>query len=121
MVQSGFPILVTPDLNRSLGFYRDLLGGTVSYAFPAEGPPVYVGLQLGSMTLGIGVDSATKTSPDGQRMSLWFYVDDCDATVESLRRGGAAITKEPQDQPWGERVAYLQDPDGNLVVVATGS
>ncbi|MEO5320606.1 VOC family protein [Arthrobacter sp. CC3] len=121
MVQSGFPILVTPDLDRLLAFYRDLLGGKISYSFPAEGPPVYVGLQLGSMALGIGVDSATKTGPDGQRISLWFYVDDCDATVESLRSGGATITKDPQDQPWGERVAYLQDPDGNLVVVATGS
>ena len=120
MVQSGFPILVTPDLDRLLAFYRDLLGGKISYAFPEEGPPVYVGLQLGSMTLGIGVDSATKTGPDGQRISLWFYVDDCDATVESLRSSGATITKDPQDQPWGERVAYLQDPDGNLVVVATG-
>ena len=24
---------------------------------------------------------------------------------------------EPADQPWGERIAYLEDPDGNLVML----
>ncbi|WP_181039005.1 VOC family protein [Arthrobacter sp. Y81] len=41
---------------------------------------------------------------------------DSTAAREQIR----TITKEPQDQPWGKRVAYLQDPDGSLVVVATG-
>ena len=39
MIESAFPIITTPDLERALGFYRDLLGGTVSFAFPPEGPP----------------------------------------------------------------------------------
>jgi lactoylglutathione lyase len=30
MFNEVFPILATPDLARSLGFYRDLLGGTVT-------------------------------------------------------------------------------------------
>jgi len=43
--------------------------------------------------------------------------DDCDAAVERLRGGGATIVEEPVDQPWGERVARVLDPDGNLVLV----
>jgi catechol 2,3-dioxygenase-like lactoylglutathione lyase family enzyme len=54
MVQSAFPIITTPDLPRALAFYEGLLGGKVSYQFPAEGDPVYVGLDLGSSHLGIG-------------------------------------------------------------------
>jgi len=27
------------------------------------------------------------------------------------------VVLEPADQPWGERVAYLADPDGNLVML----
>jgi lactoylglutathione lyase len=27
------------------------------------------------------------------------------------------IAEEPADQPWGERVARVLDPDGNLVLI----
>jgi lactoylglutathione lyase len=27
------------------------------------------------------------------------------------------VTEEPADQPWGERVARVLDPDGNEVIV----
>ncbi|WP_437577674.1 VOC family protein [Sorangium sp. So ce887] len=27
------------------------------------------------------------------------------------------IVLEPADRPWGERVAYVADPDGNLVML----
>ena len=40
MITQLFPILATHDLDRSLAFYRDLLGGTVTYEFPGgEDPP----------------------------------------------------------------------------------
>jgi uncharacterized glyoxalase superfamily protein PhnB len=28
-----------------------------------------------------------------------------------------ALLLEPTDQPWGERVAYVSDPDGNRVML----
>ena len=37
MFDEIFPILTTNDLPAALRFYRDLLGGTVTYQFPAEG------------------------------------------------------------------------------------
>lgn len=54
-----------------------------------------------------------------ERISLWLYVTDCDEAVEQLRSGGAAITAKPQDQPWGERIARVLDPDGNELIIAT--
>jgi lactoylglutathione lyase len=62
MFQELFPILVTADLPRALGFYRDLLGFEVSYQFPPDGEPAYVALDLGRSHLGIGAD------PDGNRV-----------------------------------------------------
>lgn len=50
-------------------------------------------------------------------MSLWPYKDDCDAAVARLREAGVAISEEPADQPWGERVARVLDPDGNEVII----
>ena len=45
------------------------------------------------------------------------YTDDCDALVRHLRDAGVTVTAEPEDQPWGERVARVLDPDGNEVIV----
>jgi lactoylglutathione lyase len=113
----AFPIIRTPDMGRSLGFYRDLLGGTVEYRFPREGEPEFVGLRIGDAQLGIGHAPETVPGAEGQRFSLWVYAESCDEAVERLRAGGAKVTEEPLDQPWGERVARVLDPDGNEVIV----
>jgi catechol 2,3-dioxygenase-like lactoylglutathione lyase family enzyme len=47
-VQQLFPIIATVDLERSLRFYRDVLGGVVTYTFPGpDGETVYAGLTVG--------------------------------------------------------------------------
>jgi lactoylglutathione lyase len=117
MFTTIFPIITTPDLTAALSFYRDLLGATVSYEFPGpDGQPGYVGLELGGAHLGIGRDP-TASAPPSERFSLWVYADDCDAAVERLRGGGVRILEEPADQPWGERIARVADPDGNVVII----
>lgn len=117
MFDELFPILTTPDLSRALRFYRDLLGGTVTYTFPPEGEPGYVAVQLGRSHLGIGrQDQPGDLTND--RITLWAYTDDCDAAVDKLRAAGAPVLQEPADQPWGERMATVTDPDGNRVIVA---
>jgi lactoylglutathione lyase len=119
-----FPMLSTENLERSLGFYRELLGGTETYRFPESGPPAFIVLKLGESDIGLG---AMGTAPplhgqpqrpaQGHRIELCVYVDDVDGTVEKLRAGGVPIVLEPKDQAWGERVAYVADPDGNLVML----
>jgi lactoylglutathione lyase len=121
MFTDTFPIITTPDLERSLGFYRDLLDGEVEYQFPPEGQAVYVGLNVGTSHLGIAQDEEAVAGAGGQRFALWVYAESCDAAVERLRGGGATITEEPADQPWGERVARALDPDGNQVIVGQRS
>lgn len=61
--------------------------------------------------------TGTLSGPPSARFGLWVYADDCDAAVERLRTAGVEIVEEPADQPWGERVARVLDPDGNLVIV----
>jgi lactoylglutathione lyase len=119
--QEMFPILSTPDLSRSLAFYRDLLAGEVTYQFPADGAPEFVALRYGPSSLGIAAepDDGSPRSAASIRFALWVYVDDCDAAVQRLRADGVAVMQEPADQPWGERMATVADPDGNRVMVAT--
>jgi lactoylglutathione lyase len=119
MATQLFPILATPDLQRSLAFYRDLLGGRVSYEFPGpDGAPAYVGLDIGEGShLGIGIEPAVGNPALPRPISLWIYVGDVDAMVETMRDAGVTVREEPADQPWGERVARVLDPDGNEVIL----
>jgi len=118
MFQEMFPILSTPDLPRALRFYRDLLGFEVTYRFPPEGEPQYVGLSLGASQLGIGASDVAE-APRDSVFALWVYADDCDQAVTHLRANGVTVLAEPADQPWGERMAEVSDFDGNRVIVAS--
>jgi lactoylglutathione lyase len=121
VTQEVFPILATSDLSRALAFYRDALDGEVTYKFPVDGEPQYVSLRFGTSSLGIAVQPADSPPPPSgaaASFALWAYVDDCDAAVERLRAAGVTVLEEPADQPWGERMATVTDPDGNRVMVA---
>ncbi len=110
-----FPILSTTDLPGALRFYRDLLGCVESYRFPPDGEAAYVGLRLGACDLGLTADPAAGSPTP--RFALCLYADDCDRAVEHLRAAGVAVLAEPADQPWGERMAEVADPDGNRVII----
>lgn len=118
MFSELFPIVLTPDITRALGFYRDELGARVTFEYPGpDGRPAYVGMEIGSAHLGIGLDPRAVGGTHPRPISLWVYADDCDAAVERLRRAGSRIVEEPADQPWGERVARALDPDGNEIII----
>ena len=123
MERKAFPVLYVTDVRRSLEFYA-LLGYESRYQFPLEGDPHYVGLERGESSLGI----ADSNWPEAQlgitvgtapRFELFVYVDDVEATVESFRTAGYPVLQEPATMPWGERQAYVSDPDNNPVALAT--
>ena len=122
MVTEAFPILTVRELEDALRLYRDVLGGDEMYRFPEGGDPVFMTLRIGGATLGLGVDPA-RTAPDRERahrdIALCLYVEDCDAAVERLR-GDVEVVDEPEDQPYGERMARVVDGDGHgLVLLST--
>ncbi|XVV04676.1 VOC family protein [Actinosynnema sp. CA-248983] len=124
--RSAFPMLVCDDLARSLAFYQDALGFSITYRFPAEGDPVYVvvslpdGSRLGLGQVapdGRGVHGRPQRPTAGHRFELCVYHDDVDAAVTELAAQGHPVLLEPCDTPWGERVAFVADPDGNPVMI----
>jgi lactoylglutathione lyase len=117
-----FPILYSDDLPRALGFYRDLLGFSEALRFPDEGEPEFVALELDGAELGIGraadpLHGKPLRPVSGHRFELCVYTDDVDAAVEELRAAEVPVLVEPADQPWRERLAYVEDPDGNPVMI----
>jgi lactoylglutathione lyase len=117
-----FPMLSAEDFAASRRFYGDLLGGVEAYRFP-EDEPVFVTLTFGESELGLGglggdpIHGQPQRPATGHRIELCLYVDDVDTTTAAARDAGVPIVLEPVDQPWGERIAYVSDPDGNLVML----
>lgn len=119
-----FPMLSVASLVRARAFYETLLGGALTYRFPAEGDAAFVTLGFGQTELGLGelgnsppLHGQPLRPASGHRIELCVYVDDLDAMTERARAWGAPVLLEPTAQPWGERVAYVADPDGNLVML----
>ena len=113
MVDRAFPIISVTDLPATRRFYEQL-GFSQTYQFPPEGEPGFVTMERGESSIGIGAGRA----PGDDAYGYWIYVDDVDAAVETL---GAPVVAEPEDQPWGERVARVRDPAGNLVYLGAAS
>jgi lactoylglutathione lyase len=122
-VATAFPVFYVGDVDASARFYRELLGFTEIFRLPEDGPPGYVGLTLGDSRLGL-VDSSWPGDTIGiavgvgPRAELFVYVDDVDAVAQRAPEAGGQILRPPGDMPWGERVAYVQDPEGNPVALA---
>jgi catechol 2,3-dioxygenase-like lactoylglutathione lyase family enzyme len=104
------------DVERGLGFYRDLLGFRLIDDFRYENKAVYARLRApggdGTIALHQAGPEASVAS-DGVR--LYFEVRELDDFCRKLQQKGFYITKMPSMMPWGWRHAYLNDPDGHEI------
>ncbi len=110
--------VLTADHQRSLAFYRDLLGLDVS--LEVEG--VYAELVGGGALVALYrkdlMEQVVGSSGDGSGVMLTFEVDDVDATHSALAARGVGFVTDPHDQEaWYIRVAHLKDPDGHLIEI----
>lgn len=108
------PVILTADLDVLLGFYTELFGAEEIFRVPEEGPLFYLGLRIGDTDLGLvaKTDLGTAGAP---QILLSIGVDDVDATLGRVTALGGSVRGGPNDMPWGQRVAHIQDPDGNPV------
>ncbi len=104
---TAFPILYVRDVARAARFYEEAFGFEQTYRWEDD----YIALRRGDSHLGLG-------RGDGRGgFELCIYVDDVDAAAERLRALGAVEVSAPADQPWDERLAYFDDPDGHRLHV----
>ena len=123
MANRAFPILYARDVEATATFY-EALDFTRHFQLPDEGPAGYVGLRRDASEMAIvaeqwpndryGIPRGT-----GPTSEMFVYVHDADVTFAELQRRGATVIHAPEDMPWGERVGFVRDPDGNPVAIAT--
>jgi lactoylglutathione lyase len=125
MPERAFPVVYASDVERSARFY-ERLGFEVHVRLPPQGDAGYVGLRRGSYELAV----TTIGSPEqligvrvgsGPRFEMFVYVDNVDETLAAFRDGDVQVLKAPEDMFWGERVAWIADPDGNPVALAAAA
>ena len=109
-------MIYVKDVERGLGFYRDLLGFKLIEDFRHEGKSVYARLRAPGGDCTIALHQAgpdVSIASDGVR--LYFEVRDLDDFCHKLQKKGFYITQLPRMMPWGWRHAYLNDPDGHEI------
>ena len=116
------PGIVTPSLPLLLAFYKALLGAVEISRVPEDGPAFYVGLRVGNAELGVVADGDAQIHAP-QRILLNVNVadlnaGDVDGLLEHVEALGGRVLGPPSKMPWGQRVAHIQDPDGNTVNLA---
>ncbi len=114
-------VLFVQDFPACLTFYRDTLGLPVAQleakfvAFKMQDQDFAL-QELGQSAEMVGVDVSAFEPLSGKlvRSILCADVDDVDAIYATLSAKGVPFTRPPLAQPWGYRVAYFNDPEGNL-------
>lgn len=124
-VRVGQPTLYTGDIELTASFYRRL-GFEEAYRFPPTGdqPPAFIAMHLGTFYLTLAqldIVRAQTGLPDlgmatSRQFDITIIVDDVDGLVADL---GAPVVLAPRDEPWGDRHAYVTDPDGNYIQITT--
>ncbi|MGB7094114.1 MAG: VOC family protein [Anaerolineales bacterium] len=66
------------------------------------------------LNLYFGFDQVEGAPAPSGVVSLWFEVDDIEATFKRFGEFGAKVSYPPTKKPWGAVLAALYDPDGNL-------
>ncbi len=117
-----YVVLVVQDLDRALHFYCDVLGLPLghrsgSFAQLATGETRVALYERAAMAAILGRELESP-SPDAPGFELGFKVESCDAAYDELVSDGATPAVPPTDRAWGQRTAYVRDPDGHLVELA---
>ncbi len=112
------------DLQKSIAFYRDVLGFAVDRTFEHEGKLAGAVISAGAIRIVLNQDDG-KLGWDrikGQGFYLQINVAgaaDVDAAAARIKAAGGTLIDLPEDRPWGARMFQFRDPDGFKLGVST--
>ena len=108
------------DVDRSLRFYRELLGLALGQPEVHEDSARHVHASWGSWAEGANDFLLFNIYPaetgERSRASVGFAVEDLAGLHVTLIQAGVDVVRPPEARPWGITAAY-RDPDGNTVSV----
>jgi lactoylglutathione lyase len=110
------PRLHITDFDRSLAFYRDVLGFEVLATFP-EPAPSFALLARDGVGLQIGGPDSTKAAHEPPTVTLYFDIRDVQAMHDELKEK-VKVEWGPEVYGYHRREFAFRDPDGHLIIVS---
>jgi len=114
--------LTVRDLEKSLAWYRDVVGFEVQQRMEREGSLHAVRLQAGDVRILLTQDDGGRGQDrqKGEGVGLTFTTrDPVDDVARRIREHGVTLDSEPTDLPWGMRLFRVRDPDGYRLAIST--
>jgi len=107
--------ITVKDIQKSLVWYRDVLGLGVERAAERDGKPVFIALKAGDVRISLNQDDGAKGWERIKALGFSINIsvtEDIDAIANRIKASGGTLDSEPVDAPWGARYFALTDPDG---------
>src|SRR5262252_11205711 len=121
-LRSASPSLTVNDLEKSLGWYRDVLGFGVEETWKNDdGKVMGVSLKAGDVSFMIGQDDWKKGRDRKKGEGFRIFCEtrkSVDDIAKKIQSKGGTLDQGPTDQPWGARVISVTDPDGFKITIA---
>lgn len=114
-LRSASPSITVNDLEKSLAFYRDVLGFHVKDRWMHDGKLAGVELVAGVVSFFVGQDDWKKGKDRVKGVGFRIFcttVQNIDALATLIKARGGTLLEEPKDQSWGTRDFAVADPDG---------
>jgi len=119
--------LSVKDLEKCVAFYRDKMGFTLKdkesdfayLVFDNKGGPGLALVSVESAAKVISQDHIRPKEDTIHRNYFAVFVDDVDKEYQELSGKGVHFVNPPTTHPWGQRIAYFEDPEGNLWEIST--
>ena len=117
------PNLVVSNIDRSLAFYRDVLGFSIVTTVPEQAPFAFVWMQRDSVNVFLNSEAATGMTAAPGTNILFITLDpgDIAAGIDALFaavKDRAPVEMPVTDQFYGMREFTITDPDGYVITFA---
>ena len=114
--------ITATDLQKSVTWYRDIVGFTVEQEHERDGKVGAVSLAAGGVRLVLVQDDGAKgwDRVKGEGISLTITTaQDVDELANGIKERGGTLDAEPADMPWGPRIFSVLDPDGFRIAISS--
>lgn len=122
-LRAVMPALTASDLEKSLAWYRDVVGFTVDQEMRDEGRLVGAVIKAGTCQFLLAQDDFEKGRDRNKGVGFRLYCttrQDIDVLALGIEARGGILDHQPTDQPWGARDFAIVDPDGFKISISTG-
>ncbi|MDO8666228.1 MAG: VOC family protein [Gemmatimonadales bacterium] len=116
------PGLTVSDIQRSLAWYRDVLGLVVGQKWEDGGSLMGVEMKAGTTAFWLGQDDWKKGRDRKKGEGVRLYcttAQDLDMLATGIKQRGGVLDHDPKTQSWGTRDFGLTDPDGYKITIGT--